>query len=273
MEKIVFVLALIALMVVGQETASGQTTRHEKNQLALLEAEISKLEKEILQEERSLAREKHGVQYQLRQQVRRLEIQADPRRAQSIAQVDWAKAELERVKLQIDSVGRVSSTPEIEKLKGDLAQLEEQRVEMIQGFLSPDYSVPREMGVVTKKRRQRANVIRREELVLSKIENNIGGPAAAINPNNDQAGYKVIFDNKYSLSTTFVLQPLNGSERLAVSLSPRSKETHYLLPGVYLVEFYVNGARADYLTSRLTVDGTRHYYEGEPCFGFAYKSR
>jgi len=266
-------LAVVACLVISQQTLFGQTTRQEKNQLALLESEIVRLENIIVQDTKTLEKDKHEVQFELWKELRRLELQADPRRAASVAEIEWAKNEMERIKLQIDSVESISPSQDFEFKKTQLTQLQDQRDQLIQTYLFPDQTIPKEMGKLTKSRRQNSNVIRREELVLVKIENNIGGTGAAINPNDEATGYKVIFDNKYSLSTTFALVPLNGGEKLSINLAPRTRADSYVLPGKYLVEFYVNGRKRDELTSPLTIDGTSHQYEGESCFGFVYKSR
>lgn len=275
MRKFVIFLVMIAGMVVGQQQVFSQATRQEEKQLALLEKEITRLENIINQEEKSFAKNKHEVQFELWKKLRALEIQSDPRRAASVAEIEWLKSEMERIKLQIDSVESIpsSSNSELDYKKKQLVYLQNQRDEMIQNFLSPDLAIPREMGPVTKNRRLRSNVVRREELVLAKIENNIGSSGAAINPVDSPQGYKVIFDNKYSLSTTFVLVPLNGGERVAISLSPKTRQNVFVLPGKYLVEFIVNGRKWEELTSPLTIDGTSHLYEGELCFGFVYKSK
>lgn len=273
MKKMFMFLALIACIAISQQPLFGQTTRQERNQLNLLENEIANLQTEVIQQEKFLEREKHEVQFELWKELRRLEIQADPRRAASIDEIEWTKTEMGRIKLQIDSVESISSSQELEFKKTQLAQFQDQRDQLIQNYLFPDQSIPKEMGNLTKNRRQNSNVIRREELVLAKIENNIGGPYAAVDPNVEPTGYKVIFDNKYSLSTTFVLLPMNGGEKIAINLAPRSRTDNYILPGKYLVEFYVNGRRRDDLTSPLTIDGSSHSYEGESCFGFVFKSR
>ena len=126
---------------------------------------------------------------------------------------------------------------------------------MIERWTSPEYNIPREMSCITKRRRERSNVIRRQELVLSKIEGNLN---STVNPGVSEGGYKVIFDNKYSLNTTFILLGVDGGQRLAVSLAGKTKERHYILPGRYVVEYYVAGRKMNEV-GRLTIDGEAHF--------------
>jgi len=266
-------LALVTGMGISQQHVFGQMTRQEKSQLELLESEITKLENSINQDVKAFEKSKREAQFELGRELGRLEIQADPKRAASVDEIEWLKKEMERVRLQIDSVE--SSTPysfELEYKKEKLFLLQEQREEMIQRFLSPNLAIPREMGRLTKNRRQRANVIRREELGLMRSENNIRSLDTAVDQTIAPKGFKIIFDNKYSLNTTFRLIPLDGGERLAINLAPRTKQYVDVLSGRYLVEFIVNGRKWDELTSPLTIDGTKHSYEKEECFGFVYKS-
>ncbi len=87
MRKFVIFLVMIAGMVVGQQQVFSQATRQEEKQLALLEKEITRLENIINQEEKSFAKNKHEVQFELWKKLRALEIQSDPRRAASVAEI------------------------------------------------------------------------------------------------------------------------------------------------------------------------------------------
>lgn len=267
MKKVIF-LSVLMLVVTFSSSVFSQTN-HEKRQLSILESEIDKTQSELVKLEKEFQNEKKMEIFELKKQIRNTQRNANPRVATDFNQPDLAKAEIENLNSKIDSIDLVISTFEIDMKIDDLENLQAKRTEMIDAWVKPENSIPKEMRASTKNRRQRSNVVRREELVLSKIESNINQQVA---PASSGGGYKIIFDNQYSLNTTFVLKGIDGGQRLAVSVAPRTKERHFVVPGNYLVEYYVGGRKSPSVT-KLTVDGETHYYETEPCFGFAYKSR
>ena len=268
MRNLMIFLALVVIVIIGQP--SFAQTKHERKQLSWLEKEISRVEVEIKNLEKEFKINQAKKRSELTRRLQIVERQADPSFAKSVQELEAAIIEVPQIKEQINLVDKQMSTLEMELKYIELGELQEKRQEMLAGWIIPSNNMPREMNVITKNRRQRANVVRREELVLSKIETNL---AVAVEPNSGEySGYKVIFDNKYGLSTTFILRGLDGGEKLAVSISPRTKEVHHVLPGRYIVEYHVNGRRLE-KTKTLTIDGQRHFYESEPCFGFVYMSR
>jgi len=266
MKQIVVFLVLV-IVAIASQSVWGQTAQ-EKSQMRFLEKEIDNLKNEIVDLEKGLEKEKAMAVFQLKKEVKQLEMQADPKRAQTVEEIESAKKSKVQIEAKIDSVESIYSYWELEMKKEELDNLKEKRKEILASWVDSD-EIPKELTILTKNRRLRANTIRREELVLSKIEDNI---SQQISPSGSEGGYKVIFDNKYSLGTTFILRGVDGGQRLAISLSPRTKERHYVLPGRYLVEYIVNGRKLSVI-SNLMVDGEKHYYESEPCFGFVYKSR
>jgi hypothetical protein len=132
-----------------------------------------------------------------------------------------------------------------------------------------DRKIPTEVRRVSYNRRDRSYDLRRDELVLAKVEQNIN---SAISPGAPEGGYKVIFDNQYIEPVNFVLRSLNSSVRKAIMISPGVRQTKYLLPGKYVVEFYVSG-RLSGAPRPLTIDGQTSDYQGETCFGFVYMPR
>lgn len=265
--KNVVVLLLVVLLGSTFGLAYGQT-RHEKRQLTFLEEEIGDVEKEIYKFGEELQKEKRLKIFQLKKKISDSKKYGDPRVAADFNQVNIAKTEQDYLNAKIDSIESINSTYEIQLKNAYLDKLQNKRVEMIASWTRPNNSIPREMRVITKNRRQRSNIVRREELVLSKIEGNI----KQVKAESSEGGYKIIFDNQYSLNTTFILRGVDGGQRLSVSVAPKTKERHNVIPGNYLVEYYVGGRKSS-TVSKLTVDGEIHYYETEPCFGFAYKSR
>lgn len=132
-----------------------------------------------------------------------------------------------------------------------------------------DRRIPTEVNRVDYNQRERSYTLRREDLVLSQIEKNI---SSAISPGASEGGYKVIFDNMYIEPVNFMLTAANGSARKAVMVDPGVRQTKYLLPGKYLVTFYVDG-RPSGQPRNLVIDGQTCDYKGEACFGFVYMPR
>lgn len=268
MKKLVVFLVLIAVAAISQQV-NGQTA-HQKKQLNLIEEEIDRVESEILKEEKRLKDENRAEEIVLQRKIKEAEMRADPRRAKSTEAMAIAKEEVIGLNHQLDSLkSQALFTWETELKKEELDELRQTRKEMLAVWTTQDVFIPETMTRVKKNRYQNSNVIEREELVINKIKDNLNG---AVDPAGADGGYKVIFDNKYVLPTTFILQGVDGGERFAVSLGAKTKEIHYVLPGRYLVKYIVNG-RLSTKADPLTIDGTKHFYESEPCFAFVYKSR
>lgn len=268
MRNLVVILVLVAVAAISQQV-NGQTT-HQKKQLSLIEREIDRVKSEILKEEKILKEENKTERIALQRQLKLAEMKTDPRRVKSTEEITAAKAEVVKLNQQLDSLSKpATDTWEISAKREELDGLQTKRKEMIAGWSNSEVALPQTMTKVKKNRYQNSNVIEREELVLNKIKNNING---AVDPAGSEGGYKVIFDNKYVMSTTFILQGIDGGEKLAISLQPKTKETHYVLPGRYLVKYVVNGRPLQKMDP-LTIDGSKHYYESEPCFGFVQKAR
>lgn len=267
MKKLIFFMISMILFSISH-SAFAQTSQ-EKEQFKIIEREIKLLESELKSYQKGFDKQKKVEAYQLKRELREIERFTDARQNKDIESLVLAKQIKDSLTSQIDSIESITSNLDIEYKLEELFNMRRKREEMIERWTSPEYNVPREMSCITKRRRERSNVIRREELVLSKIEGNLN---STVNPGVSEGGYKVIFDNKYSLNTTFILLGVDGGQRLAVSLAPKTKERHYVLPGIYLVEAYVSGRKVGQ-ARRLTVDGEAHSYETEPCFGFVYKER
>jgi hypothetical protein len=267
MKKLVLFLTFVVVATTSQMAFSQ--TRQEKRQMRILEKEISKVEKEVLEMERSLEKDKNEYLFTLKKELKEVKQISDPSNAKDAETVKWGKKRIEEINSEIDSTQSIYSSFSLDLKRQKLGNLQDRREEMIASWTSSGYKIPREMTILTHNRRLRANEVRREELVLSKIENNIN---QEISPASSEGGYKVIFDNKYSLTTTFILKGVDGGQRMAVALSGKTKERHHVIPGQYFVEYIVGGRKLS-TVSKLTVDGEKHWYESEPCFGFVYKSR
>lgn len=267
MKKTISFLVL-GIFIISSQAVFGQTSQ-EKDYIATLDSQINQAEYDLNVLKRTFKREKKRELYELKRDYeasRRIALQK--KRATSTAEIENAITEMNKYQAEILKLEGTSTTPEIDKIENDLNDLKEKRRKAILAVYDPE-DVPREMGICTKNRRQRANIIRREELVLEKIESNIN---QAIVPIGNEGGYKVIFDNLYGQQVTFIVIPKDGGQRMSVALQPRSMESHFLIPGDYYVEFIVGGRRLASAVN-LTIDGEQHWYKSIPCYGFVYKSR
>lgn len=244
---------IVFLLLVFIASHSMAQSAYEKEKMNLIESEISRLEKKQAKLKKELDREKNDQILKLREDLARYK------------NLSSYTEEVDRIQAKIDSIENIESNFELDLLGFNLEYYQNERLKLITSWIEQD--VPKELSIYHKNRRSRANVIRREELVLSKIEANI---SQSIEGGVAESGYKVIFDNKYSLNVTFILKSLDGSQRFAISLAPRTKERHYILPGRYQVECIISGRRFKDV-SYLNIDGQQHFYETEPCFGFVLK--
>ncbi len=268
MRHLVVILVLMAAAAIGQ-SVFGQSL-HQKTQFSIIEREIDRIKSEILKEEKRLKVETRAEELVLQRKLRIAEQKMDPRRAKSTEEVAAAKEEVAKLNQQMSDLKEYhNETPELVQKKDELDDLTFKRSEMIANWYSQEETLPQTITRVKKNRYQNSNVVEREELVLNKIKNNLNG---AIDPAGSEGGYKVIFDNKYVLPTTFILQGIDGGEKLAVSLGAKTKEIHYVLPGRYYVKYVVNGHSLQKVDP-LTIDGSKHFYESEPCFGFVQKGK
>lgn len=276
MKRLLLIFLLLAVAAVGQ-SAFGQTAR-EKKQMHLVEGEISRLESEIRALEKEEARQKSQKKFEIRRQLRELEVRADPRRAKSEEDMLLARAETNRLWLQIDSLDAINeSSFEISFKRKELSRYQDKRQAMISRWTAPNNTIPREMRVVTKNRYLRANEVRRDELVLVKAESLINRSyqerESDVGKNvhsliNSRGEHKVVLDNKTYNLATFKFFGKNGGEEKTFTVASRTKERHYLIPDIYLVEIYYAGlfVKAD----KITLDGRGSSYEGEESMGHAF---
>lgn len=147
---------------------------------------------------------------------------------------------------------------EIKKQINDLTQTKDR---IISGYINSS-DVPDELTILEKDRRLRANVLKRESMVIEKVKKNLSSLDVS-------EGYKVIFDNQYSEPITFSLKPKDGGEKTAVHLRPKEIQRIYLVPGSYVVSF-LNGGAIIGRPVDMNIDGQKKFYRGEECFAFAY---
>jgi hypothetical protein len=164
---------------------------------------------------------------------------------------------------------------EISHSKDSLAiQDKKTRVEELQGRRNEIFDratsveIPGEVSPCELRKRSRGNYLRREEVVLSKVEGNL----TVVQPSGLKAGYKVIVSNEYYMPTTFLITPVNGGDKTSLLLDQDRRETIFLTPGSYTVTF-LNGGNPIGRSAVFNIDGSVHNYKGEECFAFVYMPR
>jgi hypothetical protein len=269
MRKILFGL-LIAVAVVGANGVAFGQTKQEKKQISLLEREISSVQNEIQVLRKRLASVSEAEISSVKTDIDSLRAlfsrSTDPKLVDKYSKLT-RKRQKELSSLEIKAAGNMAIEKELSALNDKLANLQHERDFIFSQYAAtPD--VPKEMLKIEQKRRLRSNVVRREELVLEKIENNLG----KVEPSGNKAGYKVILDNQYHSRITFKIVAINGGDIQSSVVDSRKKETIYLLPGSYTVSFFNGGTQIGNPRS-MTIDGRTHTYLGEECFNFAYMPR
>jgi hypothetical protein len=298
MKKIV-ILILVVVATIGQVLA--QATRE---QIAVADREISRAEVDFKKAERDFKSQKAKQLANLNRSSKKWMNVHE--RSESKTEISTAKDSIESLQHRIDSVSALTADANMYAKQKSLQKYKDERTKLLAQFLEIkssektvvtnsadttklakaepaakpakatkekadiyDRKIPTEVNRIDYKQRGRSYDLRRDDLVLTKIEQNIN---SAISPGGQEGGYKVIFDNQYVEPVNFVLRSINGSARKAIMVSPGIRQTKYLFPGKYVVEFYVNG-RLSGAPRPLTIDGQTSDYQGETCFGFVYMPR
>ena len=162
------------------------------------------------------------------------------------------------VKTTIDST-RVKSVA-LDSANTDVAK-HEVEVKVADVRTNPDNPIPFVMTRLQMRRRLQSNVIRRQELVFKKLEQN---PVYG-----SELGFKGIIDNKYAYPVTFKFTPLDGGESKSVFVLAGKMQIETLVPGTYAVQF-LDGGRELCSPSIFTVNAVINSYGGTPCHWFAY---
>ncbi len=272
MRKIVVLLSL-AIMA----TSALAQTVQEKKQIRALEGEIRKIKRGVAILENTLSFDYSDQISALNSRnlvlVKMISIEKDSiRRSKLEDSISINKETAARLAYRSISVNRKDVQNDIDAKKDRIADLEKERDNIFFRYATTR-AVPAEISPRELRRRQRSNFLRRDDLVLEKIEANISGTpsSASISPSNSSvsnAGYKVILANDYFLPISFIIRPINGGEKKTIVVSAAKKDVIYLIPGRYEVDFF-QGTNP-HGTDILTIDGSVQRYKGEDCFGFAY---
>jgi hypothetical protein len=182
----------------------------------------------------------------------------------TLANADTTKsAKSDPVALNIKKKSAKADDPSDEETAAKPAKEPKEKVDIY------DRKIPTEVNRIDYKQRERSYDLRRDDLVLTKIEQNIN---STISPGGQEGGYKVIFDNQYIEPVDFKVFRLNGEQYTAIMIDPGIRSIKYFLPGKYVVRFYVSGKESG-APRPLTIDGKTYDYKGESCFNFAYMPR
>lgn len=271
---------LLVLVMVVMTTSLFSQTSQEKRQVNALDNEIEKTKKEISILEKSLLSDYSD-------KIDELDIKNVSLTKRIVLEKDSLRREVLKDSLRINkkTVALLSgkSIPvdqdavqyEIGGKTKKITDLEQERENIFRRYATAS-DVPKELSRRELNRRQRAYVIRREDLVLQKVEANISSSASpSINPSNSpttNAGYKIILANDYVLPTLFTISPLNGGDKTSALVDPHQTTEMYLLPGVYEVSFF-SGDSSSEKTDILKVDGSKRIFRGKEYFGGAYMPR
>jgi hypothetical protein len=274
MKKIVVFLIMAAITAAISSPAVAQTKQQFK-QMANLKREISQLNLEIQKLQNSLQPDYSDNIKALNAEIIALEVVKDSLNGSTASDALDRFAEIER---QIDLKKKwqefyaakaikfsenIWINAEIKKNQTKVALLETER-DRIFLAVNTGNEIPKEMSNYTRRRCQNSNVVRREELVISKVENNIG----AVNPQSSRSGYLVILENQNSNIASFEICPLNGGETTSHVLASDKTLDIYLVPGRYLVTVVLGGYKR-YAPEVLEITGQVKTVLGRECFGYS----
>ncbi len=282
MKKSVIIMVMLVVSTVSAISLSAQPTKQERKQLESLDREIRKLDFQINRLELKIYSSGYShIDYLGEIKILKAKVDSlarfKPKNVVEMAQRDAQITKLDSM-IQHD-YQQLAKQPDVRNLVQDLNwkwQHLEKLIkirDVIYDHVYTSNQIPKEMGNVTVHRRLNSNVVRRQEMVIGKIENNLNGTSVSVAPTDTgmitSAGYKVIFHNYYYDNVNFRVEPLNGGDRTSYTLKSGGKEVHYLIPGSYLIHYYSAGTE---LCSPqiMTIDGQVRSYEGEPCYNFAY---
>lgn len=153
---------------------------------------------------------------------------------------------------------------EILKKEKRIKELETFHESIINEYISYN-GVPKEITRYEAEARSMANDLRRQEMVLKKVENNLG--QSKNDASSEDKGLKIIVENNYGADITFMICPIDGGEQTAVCLASKKMTEINLIPGKYIVSTYAGGRQIGE-PRNLSVDGTIRNYKGKACYNF-----
>ncbi|MFA6514093.1 MAG: hypothetical protein WCT50_02245 [Patescibacteria group bacterium] len=289
MKKMLVVLVLMVVVTVGQSFAQG---------LASVERQIKKAKSELAQAEKKFEVEKTRKVFSLQREAKQQTLIGS--RADDANKRDAAGILVKKLNEQADSVSKlvVTADQKVKDLTKALYEVQQEKIQLTAQSkptklnisakdstatvptTTPmitktpkadpmDRSIPTRLSRLNRNQRSRSHSTRLDELVITKVEENLN---AAINPSGRQSGYKVIFDNMYVEPVNFIARQVGGIGEFSTMIPPKSMEVNYLLPGVYMIEIYINGRRSGE-PRKMTIDGQEKKYQGMSCFNYAVAPR
>jgi|GEM_PF-3508743 hypothetical protein len=275
MKKIVVITMILAIAAVAGTNAYGQRTAQERKQDRVLKREINRTEKDIKEMKRKMGPDNSLRIETLKEEVKVLKNDflntGEPVQKNQISQMIKVR-ENELISLENKIADRGKLEEELEVLEEKSSDLQLEKNTKLYYYVT-NTDIPREVAAHTETRRKRGNNLRREELVLKKIENNLSSIM------NGEGGLKVILKNDYNLPSTFYIYPTDGGEETSESLeksgaknsvgAPTDRKVIYLIPGIYSVACRRGSEQIRHL-GILTIDGQKRGFRGEDCCNFAY---
>ena len=262
-KSIVFLFFFFSLIVVSQ-------TRQQTKQVRALDQEISRLKLDKIRLERQ-------IQPNYAEEIKRLSCEIDSLAKMSLEGLtlpEIAKMEQETNKkrdllaLYEEKALNAQNNPQLKKQivekDSEISFFKGEREKIFLEFATSN-QIPREMTDRIKGRRQNANVLRREEMVIEKVEGNLG----SVNPQeNSNGGYLVILSNQNYNDVNFSIQPIDGGDKVGHVLKGKTNLDIYLIPGRYLVTATVGGIKKlDPIIINIT--GEKMTIFGRECFSYA----
>jgi hypothetical protein len=197
--------------------------------------------------------------------------QEDKKYALLTSEINHEKGDVAELESKIAADNTVSSAPgllaQLAYKRDRITKLEAQK-ELIFWHYTTSTDISDEMSSCELAARTRANIAKREKMVLDRVRANINESDLV----DSVGGYKVVVKNNYSQDVNYIICPKNGGDQTSVYLASGEKKIIYLLPGSYWVHYQPNGVEAGDPVA-LNVDGSIHYYSQEKCFGYIFASR
>lgn len=285
MKRMKMMPLLLAIGLLMPFISGLSQTKQEKEQIYLLERQIKKDQRKLAQLERQRKPDYTQMIENLRIEIDSLDnelatVNSVRRENEINLLIISLKDKKRRLERKMVGVDNSFVDFQIDHVQKQIIDLQNQR-DLIFMRYSTTTDIPKEVSQSTVRKRERGNTLRREEMVISKMEINLKESTLdsgydkrnySIVPKDKKVGYKVIIDNEYWRPITFEFVPKDGGEYYSVNVRPtkNGKFTEiYLLPGMYDVH-YKNGGTDICLPRVMHIDGVIRNYQGVDCFNYAW---
>lgn len=272
--KKLFVLLFFFALVINASVAFAQT-RQQSKQIRALDQQISRLKLEKIRLERKIQPDYAEQIKSLNSEIKSLEIKAyDTANTPDLNEIAQLEQKINKKRdllaffkeKALNGQNNAQLINQIEEKNSKITFFEGEREKIFLKYTTEN-QMEREMTLRTKERRQRANVIRREEMVIQKVEKNLD----SVNPTNSNGGYLVILCNQNYNHASFKISSMDGAEHTSHTLKGKTSLDVYLLPGKYLITSTVGGIK-ELNPIVIEITGEVKSLFGRECFGYALVS-